>query len=87
MSYFKLNKIYFKLYLEFLPTFFTTSLLFGGLSGVSSMCDSKNPFDVFTNLTGYLSIGAITGITFPISYPLLGGYVLYKHVKKNKEIK
>ena len=35
----------------------------------------------YSNLIGYTSIGIITGITYPISYPLFGGYVLYKNHK------
>ena len=40
--------------------------------------------EIYSNLIGYTSIGIITGITYPISFPLLGCYVLYK-TKKNNE--
>ena len=35
-------------------------------------------FDTYSNLIGYTSLGIMTGITYPISYPAFGCYVLYK---------
>ena len=36
-------------------------------------------FDTYSNLIGYTSLGIITGVTYPISYPAFGLYVLYKN--------
>jgi hypothetical protein len=34
--------------------------------------------ETFSKTIGYTSLVIITGVTYPISYPLLGGYYLYK---------
>jgi hypothetical protein len=39
----------------------------------------RTPFDTYSNLIGYTSLGIMTGITYPISYPAFGMYVLYKN--------
>ena len=36
-------------------------------------------FDTYSNVIGYTSLGIITGVTYPISYPAFGLYVLYKN--------
>ena len=35
----------------------------------------------YSNIIGYTSLGVLTGITYPISYPLFGCYFLYS-IKK-----
>lgn len=40
-----------------------------------------HPFDIYSNLIGYTSLGIITGLTYPISYPAFGYYLLYKNNK------
>jgi hypothetical protein len=52
----------------------------GFFSGLIA-CKTHNPNDFFTQMIGYTSIGMITGISYPISFPLIGIYVLYKNNK------
>ena len=40
---------------------------------------------VYTNLIGYTSLGIITGITYPISFPLLTYWSIKEH--KCREVK
>jgi len=77
MSYYKCIKLYSNLF----NICFPPSLVFGVSAGICSVYDDPKPFNVFTSLIGYTSLGIITGITFPISYPLFTGYVVYKHIK------
>jgi hypothetical protein len=41
----------------------------------------ENSINKYSNVIGYTSLGIFTGITYPISYPLFGIYVLYKNSK------
>lgn len=50
----------------------------GFLIGFPYGMQQKNPTEMFCNCIGYTSIGIITGIAYPVSFPLLAGYVLYK---------
>lgn len=43
--------------------------------------NNNNSFDIYSNLIGYTSLGIVTGILYPISYPVFGYYVLYKNNK------
>jgi hypothetical protein len=53
--------------------------MFGIINGVHySIVDKKDAFDSFSGMVGYSSLGMITGITYPISFPLLAGYTLLK---------
>jgi hypothetical protein len=45
----------------------------------NKMIPERTPFDKYSNVIGYTSLGIITGITYPISYPAFGLYVLYKN--------
>ena len=47
----------------------------------------ENSLNVYSNLIGYAGLGIITGITYPISYPFFGCYVLYKNSKYSYETK
>ena len=71
---------YKELYIKCLP-FMTIYPTIVGID-VGSTINRKKPdetsFDIYSNHIGYTSIGIMTGITYPISYPLLGCYVLYK---------
>ena len=69
---------YLQFYNDWLPVFVTTSAAVGVLSGLCTATHYQTK-DIFPIIIGYSSLGLITGITFPISFPLLGGYVLYKH--------
>ena len=72
--------IYRELYIKCLP-FMTIYPTIIGIN-VGSTINNRNPdgksFDIYSNFIGYTGIGIMTGITYPISYPLLGCYVLFK---------
>ena len=72
---------YKNIYLDLLPIFVPPTTLLGVMTGLSSIGGIKSQLDLFASTIGYTSLGIITGITFPISYPLLGLYVIFK---KNK---
>jgi len=48
---------------------------------VNNLNPSDNFINPYSNLIGYTSIGIITGLTYPVSYPLFACYVLYKNNK------
>jgi hypothetical protein len=69
------------IYIDLLPLFVPSTTLFGFMIGLSA---NRSPREIkytdsFMNVVGYTSIGIITGVFFPITYPLIGGYVLYKN--------
>jgi hypothetical protein len=40
---------------------------------------TENSLHTYSTLIGYTGLGIITGITYPISFPLCSSYVLYKN--------
>jgi len=70
------------LYVELLPIFDPMQVFLGFCSGLGALRNCENPFDLFTNVIGHTTIGIITGLMYPVTYPLLGGYVLYKNFKQ-----
>jgi hypothetical protein len=73
-------KFFKNIYCEFLPAIVIPSITLGMFTGMT--ITPTRGIDLFINTIGFTSIGMITGLTFPISFPLLGGYVLYTHLKK-----
>jgi hypothetical protein len=71
---------YVRLYNDWLPVFVMTSSIVGVFAGVCTATHYQTK-EIFPIIMGYSSLGLITGITFPFSFPLLGGYVLYKYHK------
>ena len=69
------------LYINTLPFVSIYSTFVGIDTGISTNRNISNntPFDKYSNVIGYTSLGIITGLTYPISYPLFGWYVLYKN--------
>ena len=69
------------LYIDLLPLFVPSTTLFGFMIGLFTNLSPRETksTDSFLNVVGYTSIGIITGVFFPITYPLIGGYVLYKN--------
>jgi hypothetical protein len=55
---------------------------FGMANGMRFGFESKDPVDAFCQSIGHSSIGIITGFTYPISLPLLAGYVLFQKKKE-----
>jgi len=77
-----LLKYYKHIYLELLPVFVPATTLVGFISGLSQLGEKKtNQLDSFSSIIGFTSLGIITGLSFPISYPLLGLYVIFKNNK------
>ncbi len=71
---------YTALYSKILPFFSLYSTLLGIDAGLYANKRMPTPNDItmFSNMIGYTSLGIITGLTYPISYPLIGSYILYK---------
>ena len=67
-----------ELYFGLLPTVLMSSSIFGVANGFRSGLERKNPLDSFCDMVGYTSLGMLTGITYPISFPFLAAYVLCK---------
>ena len=72
-----------KLYGYTMPILTMYSTILGIDIGISKnrRLPEATSFDAYSNLIGYTSLGIITGLTYPISYPLFGCYVLYKNSK------
>jgi len=69
-----------KLYFTALPMMSIYSTIIGIDTGirVSNIKSEEKFIDKYSSIIGYTSLGIITGITYPISYPLFGCYVLSK---------
>ena len=83
MGYYNNDKNYNEyvwLYNNWLPFFVTTSASVGFFSGLA-MATHYQTKDIFPIIMGYSTLGLITGMTYPFSFPLLSGYVLYKYHK------
>ena len=70
-----------KLYTHTMPILTLYSTLLGIDIGFSKnrRLPEGTSFDTYSNIIGYTSLGIITGLTYPISYPAFGLYVLYKN--------
>lgn len=64
-----------------LPAIFSTFIGIDIGLTVNRYNSNENSINQYSNVIGYTSLGIFTGITYPISYPLLGAYVLYKNSK------
>jgi len=71
--------LYKELYFALLPLPLVTSSVCGMVNGFNYGCDKKcNNFKAFSGMIGLSSIGIITGILYPISFPILAGYMFIK---------
>ena len=79
MSFLRFQK-YKELYVTMLHlmTIFPTLVGFDAGTAVNEARSPVKSFDKYSNLIGYTSIGILTGLTYPVSYPLFACYVLYK---------
>lgn len=69
---------YKELYFAILPIPFMASSMYGILNGVNYGFDKNcNNFEAFSGMVGLTTIGMITGITYPISFPILTGVYLF----------
>jgi hypothetical protein len=80
MSFLRFQK-YKELYFTMLPLMTAYPTVVGIDAGLTvNRRDSSNNFiNPYSNVIGYTTIGIITGLTYPVSYPLFAGYVLYKN--------
>lgn len=77
-----------QLYLSHLTdiTFFTTGLsLVNSVLGEITSPTYAPPNIRFRNIIGMTSVGVITGLTFPISFPLMGICVMSSNAKHDKQ--
>lgn len=82
MSFLRFQK-YRELYITMIPLM-TAYPTFVGIDvefTVNKFNPSDNFINPYANIIGYTSIGIITGLTYPISYPLFASYVIYKNSK------
>jgi hypothetical protein len=68
-----------KYYIELLPIFAPPTTFVGFITGMYTSIHSTTPLDMFSNWVGYTSIGMLTGVSYPVSFPMLAGYVIYKN--------
>ena len=68
-----------KYYIELLPVMALPSTFVGFITGMHTGITSKTPIDMFSNWIGYASLGMMTGVAYPVSFPMLAGYVIYKN--------
>jgi hypothetical protein len=71
---------YRQLYFQAMPLFAIYPTIIGidtGLTVNRRVLPEIKPFDQYANVIGYTSLGIVTGLTYPISYPLFGTYILY----------
>jgi len=69
-----------QLYFTFMPFMVIYPTLIGIDTGITT--NKKNPqaepFVSYSNVIGYTTVGIVTGLTYPISFPFFAYYVLYK---------
>jgi hypothetical protein len=76
-------------YLDLLPFFLIPTAFLGFYQGLDKINHKSHftPIDNFSSTIGYTSIGILTGISYPISYPLLASYIIYRDFYKPKNLK
>ena len=73
-------------YYDYLPVFFTGTTMLGLSVGALSVLNINKPvypLFIYMTMVGYTGIGMVTGITYPVSYPLMGGFIVYAIGFKN----
>ena len=76
---------YTQLYAAVLPFPLIISSAFGVACGMEHGFNhnkNKNPLQTFSGMVGYTSLGMITGLLYPISFPMLAGYTLLQREKQ-----
>ena len=78
MSYYK------QAYFALLPIPLTISTIFGIVNAMDYGCKTKDKTQIesFSGMVGFTSIGMITGIMYPISFPMLAGYTVLQRGKQ-----
>lgn len=92
MSLLRFNN-YKKIYLDSMPIIFKFTTITGLLTGIyangiqeKSENKDKRELETYANLIGYTTLGMITGVTYPISFPFFTYYAFYKNDKLSKII-
>jgi len=76
---------YIQLYSAVLPFPLIISSAFGVACGFEHGINNnknKNQLQTFSGMVGYTSLGIITGLLYPISFPMLAGYTLLQREKQ-----
>ena len=76
---------YIQLYFAVLPFPMIISSAFGVACGMEHGFNhnkNKNQLQTFSGMVGYTSLGMITGLLYPISFPMLAGYTLLQREKQ-----
>jgi hypothetical protein len=76
---------YKQLYFAVLPFPMIISSAFGVACGMEHGFNNnknKNQLHSFSGMVGYTSLGMITGLLYPISFPMLAGYTLLQREKQ-----
>ena len=75
-----------KIYFNALPIFLMPSIMLGLATGMNSSLElqqeKKTSIDFFVNIIGFTGVGIMTGFLYPISFPICGSYVIYRHITK-----
>lgn len=68
-----------KLYFELLGPVISVSTTIGLFAGIEKCLTRKQHTSItpFSDILGTTSLGAIIGITYPVSLPVLTGYVIF----------
>ena len=71
------------MYIDLLPAVLPFSTFLGFFSGLTFAGPSfqRKQFGLLVNVIGHTTIGFVTGVLYPISFPLMGGYVIYKTIE------
>lgn len=90
MSLLRFNN-YKKIYLDSMPIIFKFTTITGLLTGIYANGiqekienKDKRELETYANLIGYTTLGMITGVTYPISFPFFTYYAFYKNDKLSK---
>jgi len=67
-------------YYGYLPWFTLYSMYFGYTAGLNTT--SSSSIEMFNNMVSYTTYGIFIGYLYPISFPFLAGYTIYKKIKE-----
>ena len=81
----RLSRNFIEIYAGILPIFLIPTTITGIMTGIHTSNSTKTPIHNYVNIIGFSGIGMITGLTFPISIPLLSGYVIYQQLSGKVE--
>lgn len=68
------------IYYGYLPWFTLYSIYCGYTAGLNTKRTS--PIEIFNNMVSYTTYGMFIGCIYPISFPFLAGYTIYKNIKE-----